>query len=233
MAGAVAATLVLVSDPLTITYMTSAINRDLRDTALDIEAIVLAALAGTQLAIYYDLWDDSLDDRDAVIDRQEIIRNDLHRRDMDIDVPRLSIKQGALDIVIPEPDFCGDAVINVDDAMKDGNSVDGKAIELGKQVSGGVPSNWGMHSGQLIAAKAGSHVGGIVANAAKRREETFRNNKTNLVLNSNSVSRLAVGPVLQDLGQATAIHAGMSEIFAAGFNSAGASLGVLAGRLAG
>lgn len=233
MAGAVAATLTLVIDPNTVAKLLGDIQRNLRDTALDIETIVLSALAVIQLGVYYDLWDDALDDRDDMINRQEIVRDDLHRRDIDVDVPRLALKQGAIDIAIPEPDLCGDALAYTDESMKDGVSIDDKAIEIGRQVSGGIPVNWGVHGGQLLAAKAGSYTSGILVNSAKRRKESFRNNKTNLVLNSNSASRLSVGPVLQDLGQATAIHAGMSDIFAAGFNSAGASLGVLAGRLAG
>lgn len=207
-------------------------NQNMRDDDLAACTLIATALAAIQMAIYYSLWDDQIDKRDDMIDREEMIRDDLHRRDIDVDIPRLKLKQDILGVPVPSPDLCGDALRCATDSMNDGHGVDRKADHMADQSCHGVPDNWCTHEGALLGARAAGYAGGMLGNAGKRREEEFRRLKTSLVLKAQRSARLDIGPALQNLGQASAIHAGKADIFLQGFNSAGASLGALVGRLA-
>ena len=204
---------------------------NLRRTARDAQTGLTIIAMLVQMALYYSLWSDAVDKRDEGIDKQKLLLDYLYEKDMEVDYPMMKKKQEALNIPLPKPDLCGDAILWDECTMKDGEAIDLLGSDQSKLVCGGMPSNWFFGEGALSSSKASAYNGAILANAGKRREEHFRQQKTQLVLRSQATARFSAGPILKDYGQAVAIQEGMAQIFAAGLNSAGVGLGSAIGQM--
>ena len=206
-------------------------DQNARNAARDGQTLILVLAYVIQLAVYYNFWSDAVDRRDDGIDRQKDLLDYLYDKDMTVDYPMMQYKQGVLGLSVPGPDLCGDALLLQACTKADGRVVDDLAMTQ-KAHSCGIPANWDIGEGTLIAARALAYTGGILANSGKRREEQFREEKTKLVLRAQLTARFSVGPILKDYQQAIAIQEGLASIFAAGFNSAGVGLGTALGQLA-
>lgn len=204
-------------------------NEDLADAAL-----VMTGLLILQLGIYYSLANSAVKRRDALIDKQKAFTDKLqeysHGQDWDMAVCKSEV---LTDLELPSVDMCSLSVICRDEILNDGTATDNKSLDYISKACGEIPECWGTHDGNLYASKAASVAGGLVANAAKRGLEDFRQRKTDLVragqigmkgvFNANSIST--------KYSQATQIHAGLADMFMQGFNSAGAALGVALGNV--
>lgn len=212
-------------------------NQNADRAALQDQTLLWMTLYAIQLGLYYDLWDEAIDDRDAVLNDQQVVLDYLHETDLAVDHPMMQLKQDVVRLPLPEVDMCGDAVMYASDALKDGAAVDSLAEKLMKSDCCGAPTDingdaLSITEGQLHAVRASAYTGGVLANSAKRRREAFRKNKTALVLRAQSSSRMAIGPILAMYQQAASIYEGLASIYLQGFNSAGAGLGVSLQRLA-
>lgn len=209
---------------------------EMRQNNLDAATAFQLGLQLIQLAIYWDRYNDAIDDRDEKIDKQIEFMSDIQAYKIGQDLPMLRCKKDVLtQLNLPSVDACRDAVICADESEDDGDAVDLKSQHLADQTCGGIPSNWCAHEGSLAAAKAGSNAGGLIANNAKREQESFRQHKTSMVRTGQQGMKSVFnsGEILAMYSQGAAIHQGFADIFIAGFNSAGAAAGVLLGRLAG
>ena len=195
------------------------------------QTLLWTFLLAAQMVIYYNLWKDVVEKRDAVIDDMEEMLTYLHDKDMNVDYPMMKKKQEVLDLALPEVDLCGDAILCSSDADLDGKAIDSLATHLAKADCCGSP--WETTEGQLYAARAGDYAGGILANSAKRRQEEFRKNKTRLVLKAQATARMAAAPILGMYQQSMGIYEGLAGVYLQGFTSAGAGLGVNLQRLGG
>lgn len=185
-----------------------------------------------QLAAYFLLWDDAIDNRNDVLDKQEEFLAYLEATERDVDFPQIQLKQTVLtDLTLPELNPCADPLKFVDENVSDGLVVDTEASKQSRSACGGVPAGWDLHEGLLRSHAAASYAGGLMHNANKRRREGFRVNKTALVQRAQSAGNLAVGPILAGYQQAAAVHEGLASIFLQGFQSAGAGLGVSLERM--
>ena len=208
------------------------VRENARDVARDAQTLTLTVAYAAQLIFYYKLWDDAIDKRDEVIDKQKGFLDYLLEKDLGVDVPMMKTKQSVLGLAVPAPDVCGDASRMIPCAIGAGKAVDEKADHQARMVCGGMPDNWYFGEGALLGARAGSYAGGVLANSGKRREEQFREQKTKLTLRAQATSRMNAGPILSGYEQASSIQEGLAQIFAKGFNSAGVGLGTQLNRLA-
>lgn len=199
--------------------------------ALQTQTTLLVALQLAQLLIYYDLWDEAVDNRDKVIDKYLKVQEYLHNTDLNIDYPQLLKKQEVLDLPLPDLSMCTDSILFHTEVHNDGDAIDAKCEDLAEMDCCGVPDEWKLHEGDLYAARAHDYTGGILANSSKRRVEAFRENKTRLILQAQRNSKMAISPILQNYTQAISIYEGLASTFLEGFNSAGAGLGVNVARL--
>lgn len=197
--------------------------------ALQAQTLLWTLLFAAQLLIYYNLWKDAVDKRDAVIDDMERILSYLHETDLAVDYPMMLKQQEVLNVPLPKKEMCTDAVRFDDETRKDGDAVDDLSFHFTKMDC---CSPIETTEGQLYSARASNYTGGVLANSSKRRQESFRKNKTALVLRAQATSRMAIAPILAALGQAMSIYEGLASTFLQGFNSAGAGLGVNLQRLA-
>lgn len=187
-----------------------------------------------QMVIYFGLWDDAVDLRDDVLDKQMAVLDYLHGTDKTVDYPMMEYKQTVLtDLPLPELAPCTDPLKCMPEDLLDGEVVDTLAEDQFRLTCGGAPDGWATHEGALYAAAASSYTGGVVHNANKRRVEGFRQNKTQLALRAQSSSKMSITPILQGYQQAAAIHEQLASIFLQGFQSAGAGLGVSLERMTG
>ena len=206
-----------------------------RNTGLDIAAIAQVAIQTAQLIAYYDLHSDAVEARDEKIDAQIAFQETLQAYKFGADLGMLNAKKSVLSgLVVPEPDVCGDSTELASQAEDDGSAVVDKSNDLVQESCEGLPQGWGTHDGTLYGAKAGSYVGGVVANSGRRNEETFRQTKTDLVRAGQQGMKavFSADTVLAKYAQASSIHAGLADLFLQGFNSAGAGLGASLGRIA-
>lgn len=245
MAGAVAATLVSVTDPATLAYYTAADAyhtahttwigvQTSRQTAVDAAAATQIGALTAQWGYYYDQADDAIDKRDIAIDTQISFMQYLQDTKVNTDLPMVQDQLDVLtDLDLPDVLTCGSGNDVAFQTWQDGIAVDDTANKLTDQAPGGRPNTFREHSGRLYGMKSGSYAYGIVSNADVRRRERFRKNKTQLVrqAQSNSKSIYSAGEVLSKYAQNTAIYSGLADLYIQGFNSAGAGLGVALGRL--
>lgn len=230
---------VVESNPILIAYYTqeTALRaaETVRNTARDVATVVQLGLQIAQLGTYYNAADNAIDDRDDKIDAQLAFIDQLENLKVTQDLPMLNCKKDILtDLPLPTIDMCGSVIKMSVPSKNDGDAIELKSEQLSRENCGGVPSNWALHDGSLMAAKAGSYTGGIVANAEKRREESFRSSRTGLTRTAQMglKSVFNAGDTLGKYAQAAAIHSGLADLYIQGFNSAGAGLGVTLGRLA-
>lgn len=207
-----------------------------RQNTLDVTAIAQVALQTAQLIAYYQLHDDAVDLRDQKIDAQIAFQDKLTAYKFGADLNMLNLKKSVLtDLNLPSVDMCSDAVNLSSEAVGDGAAVVAKSQDLAQESCGGVPQGWGTHDGTLYAAKAGSYVGGVLSNSARRDEESFRQTKTDLVRAGQQGMKAVFksDTVLAKYAQAASIHSGLADLFLQGFNSAGSALGATLGRFSG
>ena len=198
------------------------------------DAALWAIAFAAQMVVYFALWDDAVDNRDDVLDKQKAVLNYLNDTDENVDFPQMQLKQTVLtDLELPELNACTDPLICRAENLLDGDVVDDKANAQARRACGGLPNGWEAYEGELYAHRSASYTSGIIHNANKRRVEGFRQNKTQLVLRAQSSSRTAIGPILAGYQQAASIHENLAGIFLQGFNSAGAGLGVSLERMTG
>lgn len=198
------------------------------------QAPIWAAAFAAQMVIYFALWDDAVDNRDDVLDKQQVVLDYMHDTDGAVDFPQMQLKQTVLtDLELPLLDACVDPMVCNAEDWRDADVVDDKAEVISRMACGGIPEGWTTHEGVLYASRATAYTGGIIHNANKRRVEGFRQNKTQLALRAQSSSRMATGPILAGYQQAASIHEGLAGIFLKGFQSAGAGLGVSLERMTG
>ena len=170
---------------------------------------MLTIAYAAQLAIYYALWDDAIDARDAVMDKHEDVLQYLHDTDLNIDYPQLLKKQEVLDLPLPDLAMCSDARLYHGQVHNDGDAVDLKCSHLAEMNCCGIPDEWKNHEGDLYAARASDYTGGVLANSGKRRVEAFRENKTRLALQAQRNSKMAISPILSNYVQAASIYEGV------------------------
>lgn len=194
--------------------------------------IAAMAAMGAALAAYFALWTGAVNDRDAVIDKQQAVVNYLHDKDLAVDYPFMVKKQGVLTLEVPEADICGDVNKDVSAANFDGQGVTNFYNSQMAGVCGGKPTGWGRGDGKINAGRVMTYTSGIISTSGKRREERFIGLKTQIVLKGQSAARMNITPVLSNYRQAVMIHEGFAQIFAGGFNSAGVGLGTLIGQAA-
>lgn len=212
-------------------------NQNSDRAALQSQSLLWMALYAAQLLIYYDLWDEAIDKRDAVLDDQQEVLDYLHEADLTTDYAALLLKQEILSLGLPDVDMCADAVLCASDSFKDGSAVDSLAAKLMKSDCCGAPTDKNgdelvTTEGQLYAARAAAYTGGILANSSKRRREQFRKNKTALASRAQASARTSIQSVLAMYQQAASIYEGLASIYLKGFNSAGAGLGISLQRFA-
>lgn len=196
--------------------------------ALQAQTLLWTALFAAQLLIYYNLWKDAVEKRDVVIDDMERILEYLHETDLAVDYSMMLEQQNVLNVHLPKKEMCTDAALFDDEDRQDGDAIDDLAFHFTKMDC---CSPIETTEGQLYAARASNYTGGVLANSSKRRQESFRKNKTALVLRAQATSRMAIAPILAALGQAMSIYEGLASTFLQGFNSAGAGLGINLQRL--
>ena len=206
-------------------------QQNANEAALQTQTLLLTGLFAAQMLIYYDLWDDAIDNRDAVMDKYEKALCDLHDMDLGVDYTQMLKKQEVLDLPLPAVEMCEDADLWHEEVHNDGQAVDDKCESLLKSSCCDFPEEWRNHEGQLYAARASDYTGGVLANSSKRRREDFIANKTALVLRAQSSAKMSIQPILNNYIQATSIYEGLASTFLQGFNSAGAGLGVNLFRL--
>lgn len=200
----------------------------------DSQSGVWAAAFALQMAAYYALWDDAIDNRDEVFNKQTAALDYLHDTDGSVDFPQMQLKQTVLtDLTLPDVAPCTDPLICLTENLADAKPVDSKAETQARRACGGVPTGWDTYEGELYASRAAAYTGGIVHNANKRRVEGFRQNKTQLALRAQSSSRMDIGPIMKGYQQAASIHESLAGLFLQGLTSAGAGLGVSLDRLGG
>lgn len=199
--------------------------------ALQTQTLLLTGLFAAQLVLYYALWDDAIDKRDAALDKYQDILDYAHDQEINVDYQQLLAKQDVLDLALPEVNMCEDAQLFEVEVHNDGQAIDDKCFDLSKSDCCSPPPEWKNHEGQLYAARAQDYTGGILANAAKRRREAFLENKVALALRAQQSARTSLSSILNNYTQAVSIYEGLASTFLQGFNSAGAGLGVNIARL--
>lgn len=225
--------------PLLITYYTQEnawrLANNIRETTRDAAAVTELALQVAQLGTFYNRADSAITDRDAKIDAQIAFMQTLEDYKLNQDLPIIQLKGTVLtDLDLPELIPCGSGFTMHLPSFNDGFAVDEKATQIGREVCGGVPTDWSLHAGRLSGYRTASYVSGIVSNADRRRLERFRKRKTDLVRQAQIgiKSSYSANETLSKYAQATAIHSGLADLYIQGFNSAGAGLGVTLGKLA-
>lgn len=205
-----------------------------KDVILDAASIIEIGLVTTQLALYWGYAKDATDDRDAIIDKQIIFMDELEDRKLNVDLPMIICKKDILtDLGLPTIDKCGSVTDMSGLSMSDGEAVIEKSEHLAAESCGGIPTGWSNHEGSLHAAKAGSYVGGLSANAETRRVESMESSRLSLTRAAHSglKSIYNAGDTLGQYAQGSAVHSGIADLWTSGFNSAGAALGVALGQL--
>lgn len=197
------------------------------------DTLLLTVAYVLQMGFYYNLWDDAVDNRDSLIEREKQILDYMINTDETVDYPFMQLKQEVLSIPTPSADMCGDNNRYVSFVTQEGNEIDDLGLSQANHCCGGLPDNWSIHEGILNASKAQGYAGSMLAASGKRRTERFRMQKTDLVLRGQASSSFNPGPMLSDLHQAIGIQEGLASIFAAGFNSAGVGLGTVWGQASG
>lgn len=194
-------------------------------------ALLVAQLA--QLVLYYSRFKNNLSRRDDEIDNivsfLQVLQNYKHGADLAM----LQRKATALSIELPILTRCEDIARIRGYAKAWGASVDNKTKHLGDESCGGIPSNWAVHDGSLLQARAAANAGGLVSNQNKRLLEEARYIKNKLVQRAqhNMKGPFNANDILQRYAQSMSIYSGLSDLYIQGFNSAGAGLGVILGRL--
>lgn len=187
--------------------------------------LLLTIAYAAQLLIYYNLWTHAIDHRDTLIDDQKDVLDYLQDRDLNVDFPFMKFKQEALNIPEPILERCEDTTRYKVYIEQDGYAVDRRAQQFSNMLYKGIPVEWSMNEGDIMAGRVATYTGSILSASAKRREEEFIARKQKIVVRSQETSRMNIAPVLSNLGQAIAIQQEMANIFAHGFNSAGIGLG--------
>jgi hypothetical protein len=205
----------------------------------DREDLFDATLAQTiaqfiQLGVYYTLAEEAIDSRDAKIDAQWAFMQKISDYECGPDYEMLQCKKDVLtQLELPTVDMCSDIFKCTFESELDGVAVDAKSEDYASKTCKGIPNGWKMHDGDLFAAQASANIGGLIANSARRQQERFRQQKTDLVRSAQQGMKglFNANSILAKYAQGAAIHSGLADLFIQGFNSAGAGLGVSLGRL--
>lgn len=198
---------------------------------LQTQTLAWTALLAAQMLIYYNLWDNMVDQRDQIIDHYMNVVEYVHSQDMTVDYPWLQFKQEILNLAVPLADVCLEAKRFTDESVLDGQVVDTLAHTLIQRGCRDMPRNWVIHEGALYASRGHNHASGFLAQAMRRREESFRQKKTQLVLNAQQASEINLSAVYDYYQQALAIFQDLASVFLKGFTSAGYGLGINLDRL--
>lgn len=210
--------------------------RGLREITADLVAIALADLMAGQMDDFYTKASTANVNRDGYIQDQMDFMQDLETYRDTQDLPMLLSKQSVLtSISPPTPGMCFDASLFQSDIELDGDAIDAKSQQISTETYGGLPSGWVNRDGELLSAKASSYVTGIIPNESKRREEDFRNTHTKLIRAGQQGMKAGYtsSEILTKYSQAASIQGGLADLFMQGFNSAGAALGTIIGKLGG
>lgn len=201
---------------------------------LQIETMIQLVFALAQLIIYWKMFDDAIEDRDRLIDKQMEFIDKLHEYRMNQDLPILRWKKQALGIPEPSSNPCGNATRFAKETDSDGGAVTSMQFQLSRASCCGIPSGWGLHDGQLAAALGIGSAGSLMEAHAKREALNFKWEKARIVQVAQSSMKAVFNAdnVMKYYQQSGAIFQGLSDIFISGFNSAGAALGVSLGRMA-
>lgn len=225
-----------------ITANTAAIVADttFTDTLITITKVAAATyFVGemvTQLDDFYSKASTANANRDGYLQDQMDFMQDLDTYRDTQDLPMLLNKQSVLtSISPPTPGMCFDASLFQSDIELDGDAIDAKSQQISTETYGGLPLGWVNRGGELLSAKASSYVTGIIPNEAKRREEDFRNTHTKLIRAGQQGMKAGYtsSEILTKYSQAANIQGGLADLFMQGFNSAGAALGTILGKLGG
>lgn len=209
-------------------------NSDRAD--LQAQTLLWTILYAAQLLIYYNLWKDITDKRDAVIEDLQSVLDYLQITDLGVDYPQMLKKQNILELHFPEKKMCADSKLFEPQSKNDADVVDDMASYFMRQTCKRWPNDHNCDpletsEGALCASVAQDYTGTMLANSSKRRREKFRQNKTQLALRAQATARMAVAPILQMYQQAIQIYEGLASVFMQGFTSAGAGLGINLWRL--
>lgn len=185
-----------------------------------------------QMLVYLFAFLKHLDDRDDKIDDIIEFMDYIQDKKMGVDLEMSRLKAEVRNLAIPEPDLCGDPVLLADYSYADGEVVDALSEQLVSRTCQGLPDGWSLHEGNVMQARASVNIGGLIANRAVREKEWFTKQKTSLM---NSAQRNMKAPysaseILGMHAQSMNIYSGLADLYASGFNSAGAGIGTMIGR---
>lgn len=206
-----------------------------RRAALDIATITQLGLQTAQLTAFYNAADNAIDARDDKIDAQIAFMDTLENLKLTQDLPMVECKKDVLEqLELPELAACGSGIVVHTPLVSDGRSIDSKSLQFLNETCGNIPIGWTVNNGLMHGYRTATYNSSIVSNADRRRVERFRKRKTDLVRQAQIgiKSVYNAGDTLSKYAQAAAIHSGLADLYIQGFNSAGAGLGVLLGRLA-
>lgn len=169
--------------------------------------------------------DDRIDD---IISFMDYIQNKKHGVDLEMSKLKASVRNLAL----PDVDGCEDAIRFSNHGYADGEVVDDMSLQLSQSSCLGIPSNWSLHDGDVLQARDVANADAVIANNAVRQREWFQERKTVLMRSAqrNMKAPYSANETLQMYAQSMSIHSGLADMYIAGFNSAGAGLGVKIGQ---
>lgn len=211
-------------------------TRQARQVLVDAASVILSAAMIAAMDDFYSKASTANANRDGYLQDQMDFMQDLDTYRDSQDLPMLLNKQSVLtSISPPTPNICSDVGLFQSDIELDGDAIDSKSQQISTETYGGLPSGWVNRDGELLSAKASSYVSGIIPNEAKRREEDFRNTHTKLIRAGQQGMKAGYtsSEILTKYSQAASIQGGLADLFMQGFNSAGAALGTIIGKLGG
>lgn len=192
----------------------------------------LMGLLAAQMLLYLIEFLKNLDDRDDMIDKIIDFNQYLHDKKHGVDLQMVREKTGIINLALPEVYQCSDVTRHSEFTMGDARAVDGMSEQFAK-MSCGIPNGWSMYEGELEGARVIADHGGFIVNASKREREWMQKQKTSLMVAAqrNIKSPFSASGIMAGYTQSMGIYSGLADLYAQGFNSAGAGLGVLLGRM--